>query len=179
MIKEVVMPKLAMGMSEGTITAWKFKTGDFVEKGVILVVIETEKVSYEMESAGSGYLKIFVEEGQTVKCATVIGVLAENKEELDALDGKPAGQTVSESPSQAEPEPSAKGSKEGRIIATPLAKRIAEQKGIDLATITGSGPGGRIEKRDVEVAIEKLSAKPVTPTPTPPPPSAPAQGHCR
>jgi pyruvate dehydrogenase E2 component (dihydrolipoamide acetyltransferase)/2-oxoglutarate dehydrogenase E2 component (dihydrolipoamide succinyltransferase) len=160
MAKEVVMPKLAMGMNEGKITGWKFKTGDLVEKGVILLVIETEKVSYEMESPGTGYLKITVEEGQTVKIETVIGLLAESKEELASLDGgKPASVPISDSPGQAAPAQATQGLKGGRIVASPLAKRLAEQNGIDLATVAGSGPGGRIEKRDVEVAIENKSAK--------------------
>jgi len=182
-----------MGMNQGTITEWKFKNGQYVEKGQILLVIETEKVSYEIEAVKSGYLKIIVPEGETVPVETVIALLAKTEVELAELEGDakaPAAAaqaaTAPESVEQAAPKAQAAAEK-GRIIASPLAKKIAEMNGIDLALITGTGPGGRIEKQDVLDAVEArktapaaaLEAVPATPSAAAPAPMEGLKGKIK
>ena len=153
------MPKLAMGMSEGTITTWRYEAGAFVEKGAILLDLETEKVSYELEAQASGYLNIMVPAGQTVKVDHVIAFLADSPGETPAAAPAvtAAGETAAAEPatSAAPVEPAGK-----RAPASPLARKLAEQNGIDLAGIAGNGPNGRIEKGDVEAVIAARQAAP-------------------
>lgn len=164
MAQQIVMPKLAMGMNEGTVATWRFATGDFVEKGAILLDLETEKVSYELEAYGAGYLRIMVEPGKTVPVDTLIAYLAESREELAALSGTGPGEIAGEqaaAPAGAQADAASAVARSERIAASPLAKKLAEQNGMDLATLTGSGPNGRIEKKDVEAAIAGRSSAPV------------------
>lgn len=168
MAQNIVMPKLAMGMNEGTVSNWRFASGDFVEKGAILLDLETEKVSYELEAYDSGYLRIMVEPGKTVPVDTLIAYLAETPEELAALSGSTSS-AIASAPTEASATVAGCGSsaatKNERIAASPLAKKLAEQNGVNLAALVGSGPNGRIEKKDVEAAISGSSSGP--------PPSAP------
>ena len=159
------MPKLAMGMSQGTVTKWQYAEGQFVEKGKILLVIETEKVSYDIEAVKSGYLKIIVPEGETVPINTIIAYLAESEAELSTLGGgdKKPDAVAPEAPAApaAVEQPAPKASGEGgRIIASPLAKKLAQANGIDLSLVTGTGPGGRIQKVDVLNAVEARKEAP-------------------
>jgi len=165
---EIVMPKLGLTMTEGMIVDWNFKEGDLVNQGDILFVLETEKVTYEVESPASGILaKILTQGGETVPVGTVIGYLAEEGEEIpDLPQGQPAavaaaadtsGQVVADdSPAEVDAG-SAAPPKGGRIKASPLAKKIAKARGIDLANVAGTGPGGRILKADVEAYKQKAS----------------------
>lgn len=172
MAQKVVMPKLAMGMSQGTVTKWQYAEGQFVEKGKILLVIETEKVSYDIEAVKSGYLKIVVQEGETVPINTIIAYLAESEAELSTLGGgdkKPAA-AAPEAPAAPaaveQPAPQASG-EGGRIIASPLAKKLAQANGIDLSLVQGTGPGGRIQKADVLNAVEARKEAPAAPAAAP------------
>jgi pyruvate dehydrogenase E2 component (dihydrolipoamide acetyltransferase) len=159
MVTEVIMPKLGQTMEEGKIERWLKKKGDIVEKGEILLEVTTDKATLEVEAYGSGMLrKIIVPEGQTVPVTTVIGYVAEEGEELPAATKEIPVQKETESPAQAivktetrtqyivKPEAGAK------IKASPLAKKIAAEKGIDLSKVEGTGPGGRITKEDVLTA---------------------------
>ena len=171
----IKMPALSPTMEEGTLSKWLVKEGDSVVAGDILAEIETDKATMEFEAVDEGTIAgISVEEGaEGVKVGTVIAILAEEGEDL--AEAKASGGAIAEAapaptqapaptatgkdqPEAAEPAPAAPpaplptASKGDRVIASPLAKRIAEQKGLDLSSITGSGPNGRIVKSDVENA---------------------------
>ena len=164
---EIKMPALSPTMEEGTLAKWLVKEGDNVSAGDILAEIETDKATMEFEAVDEGTIaSIAVAEGtEGVKVGTVIAVLAGEDEDTAAAaapaakpaeQAKPARTEPVEAPAAAPapaPAPSpvrAEGS--DRVIASPLAKRIAGQKGIDLKGVHGSGPGGRIVKADVEAA---------------------------
>ncbi|MFP5395305.1 MAG: pyruvate dehydrogenase complex dihydrolipoamide acetyltransferase [Alphaproteobacteria bacterium] len=160
---EIKMPALSPTMEEGTLAKWLVKAGDTVSAGDIMAEIETDKATMEFEAVDEGTIvSISVPEGtEGVKVGTVIAVLASDDEDSSA---KPAPKAVAAKPAQAEPVAAAVSApvpvtspvmavKQGdRVIASPLAKRIAEQKGLDLKAVKGSGPNGRIVKADVEAA---------------------------
>jgi len=162
MAKDYVMPKLAMAMNEGTVNEWLFKEGDYVEEGAPIAVVETEKVSYDVESPDSGYLHIIVAEGETVPVEVLIGQLAETPEECAELSAAAAPVAAAPAgiaefmPALLAPDTAAATlvATGGRIKASPLAKKIARDAGLDLSAVAGTGPGGRIVKRDVLLALE-------------------------
>ena len=159
MATDVIMPQMGFDMEEGTVVRWLKAEGDNVDRGEPIVEIETDKATVEVESFASGLLRrIVVTEGITVPVGQIIGIIASADEDLPTIEtpapsptpaAKPA--TVTPEPSTPEPAPSAKG---GRLLVSPLAKRIAEEKGVDLSTVTGTGPKGRITKEDVLAAAE-------------------------
>ncbi len=165
------MPALSPTMEEGTLAKWLVKVGDKVSSGDIMAEIETDKATMEFEAVDEGTIAhIAVDEGaEGVKVGTVIATLAEEGEDIASVKPSSGGETDSKAAAPAEtakasepaaPAPaaaaasatSASASTGDRIIASPLAKRIAAAKGIDLATLKGSGPNGRIVKADVEGA---------------------------
>ncbi|KWV96018.1 pyruvate dehydrogenase complex dihydrolipoamide acetyltransferase [Erythrobacter sp. AP23] len=171
----IKMPALSPTMEEGTLAKWLVKPGDTVEAGDIMAEIETDKATMEFEAVDEGTIAaIQVEEGtEGVKVGTVIAMLAEEGEDLEEAaaaapskdaqsdaDRSPAEAGASNDDAQPKEAPASAGARKetapkpsgDRIIASPLAKRIAEQKGIDLSSIEGSGPNGRIVKADVEGA---------------------------
>ena len=185
----IKMPALSPTMEEGTLARWLVKVGDKVSSGDIMAEIETDKATMEFEAVDEGTIvSIAVEEGsEGVKVGTVIATLAgEDEDPAEAaatpeLTKEPASASAAVPEPQPSPAPSSKPkpphtsapSKPGdRIIASPLAKRIAEQKGIDLSGLTGSGPNGRIVKADVETA--KPGAPAATPAPADVAPSSTA-----
>jgi pyruvate dehydrogenase E2 component (dihydrolipoamide acetyltransferase) len=165
---EILMPALSPTMEEGTLAKWHVKEGDTVSSGDILAEIETDKATMEFEAVDEGVMgKIIVAEGtEGVKVNDVIGVLLEDGENAGDIGDVSRGSSAAAAPSSPEPAPSAAPAagkptpaapaapaKNGeRIFATPLARRIAADKGLDLAAIAGSGPHGRIVKADVESA---------------------------
>ncbi|GLQ19385.1 pyruvate dehydrogenase complex dihydrolipoamide acetyltransferase [Algimonas porphyrae] len=195
---EVLMPALSPTMEEGTLATWMVKEGDTVNSGDVLAEIETDKATMEVEAVDEGTVaRILVEAGsEGVKVNAPIAILLEDGEDASALDGYSAGggsashsdakeqpketpavdagDRSSDQPSSA-PVAGASSGNEERIFASPLAKRMAEQAGLDLASITGSGPNGRIVKADVESAqaAPQPSARP-TPQPDAKPEPAPA-----
>jgi len=165
---EIVMPKLGLTMTEGLIVEWKVKEGDLVKKGDILFILETEKVTHEVEAAQDGVLaKIIVAENETVPVGTVVaylGLAGEDPALLDSGALRPesaqpaAGSAVAESIpdlnlSVSRPEAEAAQSG-GRPSSTPLAKKMAREYGVDLRTLAGTGLGGRIIAADVTKAYE-------------------------
>ena len=158
---EIVMPKLGLTMTEGLIVEWRKKEGDLVRKGDILFVLETEKVTYEVESPEDGSMgKILVKEQETVPLGAVVAYLLKPGE---------GGVEVAAAPAVAPPAG-------GRVKATPLAKKVAKEYAIDLAAVAGTGPGGRILREDVEKAKAAGIQAPVAAAPAPAPaPAAPAQ----
>ena len=170
MSKKVQMPALSPTMEEGTLAKWLVKEGDTVSSGDLLAEIETDKATMEFEAVDEGKIaKILISEGsEGVKVGTVIAIIAEEGEDLaqaaqnDApapkADAKPKAEAAASSAPAADPAPAAKADaapaqQDGkRVKASPLARRIAEQSGIDLASLKGSGPNGRVVKADLEGA---------------------------
>lgn len=149
------MPKLGLTMTEGKVVEWRKKEGDQVAKGEILFVLETEKITYEVESPEGGVLsKILVKEGETAPVGAVVAYIGAAGEKVAAPVAMPkVGGKVEEvvAPGLATTmAPAVEGEK---VKASPVAKKLAEEHGIDLAAITGTGPGGRITKEDVEKVI--------------------------
>ena len=160
---EILMPALSPTMEEGTLAKWHVKEGDTVSSGDIMAEIETDKATMEFEAVDEGVIgKILIAEGtEGVKVNAVIAILLEDGESADdigAASAAPAAPTAApaaaEAPAAAATAaaPAAPVKDGSRVFATPLARRIAADKGLDLATIAGSGPHGRIVKADVENA---------------------------
>ncbi|MDA8585751.1 pyruvate dehydrogenase complex dihydrolipoamide acetyltransferase [Rhodobacteraceae bacterium] len=164
---EILMPALSPTMEEGTLAKWLVKEGDTVSSGDLLAEIETDKATMEFEAVDEGIVgKILVPEGsENVKVNVAIAVLLEDGESTDDIGtsapapaaAKPAAATAEEAAPAAAPEKSASpapiAASGSRIFATPLARRIAADKGLDLSAVKGSGPKGRIVKADVESAV--------------------------
>ncbi|KAG1700578.1 Dihydrolipoyllysine-residue acetyltransferase component of pyruvate dehydrogenase complex [Nymphon striatum] len=171
-------------MEEGNLAKWHVKEGDSVASGDIIAEIETDKATMEVEAIDEGTIaKIAVAEGtQGVKVNAVIAVLVEEGEDASAVDTAPSA--PAEAPKAEEPKPAellveppkaapsvAPVSDGKRVFASPLARRIAEQNGVDLSAIAGSGPHGRIVKSDVEgktgTAKPQAADAPIQSTSTP------------
>ena len=172
MISEVTMPSMGADMTEGTIAKWLMAEGDKVSRGDKLAEIETDKTVVEMEAYAEGLLrKIVIDEGSLVQVGTVIAFIGDADDEIPevaapaAQDEKaPEAATPAAAPTpapvqQAAPTPAPAASTSapvvvaapgGRVKASPIARKIAEEKGINIAAVTGTGPGGRITKSDVE-----------------------------
>lgn len=171
MATRVVMPKLTDTMEEGVVLGWKKHEGDQVAAGDVLAEIETDKAVMDLEAFGSGTLrKVFAGEGQTVKSGALIAVIAEPDEDIASAMGEGVAPAEAAGPVQ-KPKASAevrpqtqpqegqpedtireKDTKEAVIKASPRAKALAVERGIELRTIKGSGPDGRIIERDIPKA---------------------------
>jgi pyruvate dehydrogenase E2 component (dihydrolipoamide acetyltransferase) len=153
---EVILPRLGQGMESGTIVRWLKSEGEAVEKGEPLFELDTDKVTQEVEAETNGVLlKIAVAEGEVPVGRTVAFIGAEGEdvpEVASEAPATPAAEEPSNSLLQAKEEPAraAATSGNGRIKASPLARRLARERGIDLATLRGTGPEGRIVAEDVE-----------------------------
>lgn len=170
---KILMPALSPTMTEGNLAKWHKKEGDAVESGDVLAEIETDKATMEVEAVEEGILgKIVVPEGTAdVAVNAVIALLLEDGEDASALDGAdtsgggaaPAAEAPKAAPAAAAPAaaaPAAQAPATGdRVVASPLAKRIAAQEGLSLSAISGSGPRGRVVKRDVEAALAAGTGK--------------------
>ncbi len=170
---EIKMPALSPTMEEGNLAKWLVKVGDSVQSGDIMAEIETDKATMEFEAVDEGVIAaIVVPEGsENVAVGAVIAMLAEEGEDVDDVSA-PSADAPAPAPAPAPAAPAKDGP-----AATPTARKMAEQNGIDLAQIDGSGPNGKITKGDVESAIEAGggSAAPApAPAPAATPPSAPA-----
>ncbi|PZU67125.1 MAG: pyruvate dehydrogenase complex dihydrolipoamide acetyltransferase [Sphingobium sp.] len=151
MSKTIQMPALSPTMEEGTLAKWLVKEGDKVSSGDLLAEIETDKATMEFEAVDEGTVaKILVSEGaEGVKVGTVIAIIAEEGEDVAAEAAAPAAKA---DPVPAKAAAPAAAPAEGRVKASPLARRLAEAKGVDLAAVAGSGPNGRIVKADLDGA---------------------------
>ena len=157
MATEILMPALSPTMEEGTLAKWLVREGDRVKSGQILAEIETDKATMEFEAVDEGIIgRLLVAEGTAgVKVNTPIATMLEDGESADTA---PAPRAMAAQPAAAAPPPAAAApaapaapaAKGARVFASPLARRIAAEKGLDLAQVTGSGPHGRIVKTDVE-----------------------------
>ncbi len=181
---EILMPALSPTMEEGNLAKWLKKEGDKISSGDVIAEIETDKATMEVEATDSGIMgKILIAEGTNgVKVNSLIAVLLESGEDSSAIDsiianfssGKIAGSNNSSNANapvvEVQHEKSAEKTHEKsgeRVFASPLAKRIAENKGVDIAQIQGSGPNGRVVKKDVEnFTPSQSSSQKSTKTPT-------------
>ncbi len=176
MAREVKLPQLGQTMEEGTVVNCLVKVGDEVKKGDVIFEIETDKATLEMESPVPGFVKFIVAEvNQTLPVGSVMMILGDRDEQVsmeyvEQLTGgkglaagavrTPAGQVpTTVAPLGATPEP---GKLMGKIMASPRAKKLAEDLGVDLATIKGTGPAGKITEQDVQNAATAKPAKPAT-----------------
>jgi pyruvate dehydrogenase E2 component (dihydrolipoamide acetyltransferase) len=192
MATEVKLPRLGQGMESGTVVRWLKQEGDRVEKGEPLYELDTEKVTQEVEAEASGVLlKISVQEGE-VPVGQTVAVIGEEGEEVAAAEETEVEETPQEEGSRApardaEREEGAEAAaggmasqiteirepqRDGRVKASPLARRIARERGIDLAQVRGTGPEGRIVAEDVERAEVAPAAEAPAPAPGP---AAPAE----
>ncbi|MEM6584646.1 MAG: 2-oxo acid dehydrogenase subunit E2 [Pseudomonadota bacterium] len=161
---ELRMPALSPTMEEGTLAKWLVNVGDTIASGDIMAEIETDKATMEFEAVDEGTLaQILVGEGsENVSVGTVIAMLAEEGEDIGDVSAPANGAAPAQAPAAPEtPAPSAPAPAPAPsgVKASPLAKRIAQAGGVDLATIDGSGPRGRIVKADVESAMEGGAAQ--------------------
>jgi pyruvate dehydrogenase E2 component (dihydrolipoamide acetyltransferase) len=161
MASRVVMPKLTDTMEEGVLVAWKKHEGEFVQAGEVLAEIETDKALMDLEAFASGILrKILVRDGETVQSGTLLGVIAEADEDIapaltDSMTAAPStggrARPITAGPAAASAAAPAR-TEGARPFVSPRAKALAAERGIDLSTITGTGPGGRIVEEDVRQA---------------------------
>jgi pyruvate dehydrogenase E2 component (dihydrolipoyllysine-residue acetyltransferase) len=180
MATDVSLPRLGQGMEAGTIVRWLKSEGDTVEKGEPLYELDTDKVTQEVEADASGVLlKILAGEGEEIEVGKRIAVIGEEGEEVadeapvevdedEQEEGSAApareeererGREATQEPERAE-EPPPSSRTNGRVKASPLARRIARERSIDLASLTGTGPDGRIVAEDVERAAASPAAAP-------------------
>jgi len=168
MITPVVMPKLGLSMEVGTVGAWLVREDEEVEKGQPLFEVLTDKVDMEVESPTGGVLRrILLREGEEVPVGTPIAVIAEAGEEIEAfLENLEAVEIPGEPSKPSEPAPVAPKPQADRprVRASPAAKRVARDAGVDLAQIDGTGPRGRITREDVERFLSD-TARPSEPAP--------------
>lgn len=202
MIHEVFMPALSSTMTEGKIVSWVKSPGDKVEKGETVVVVESDKADMDVETFYEGYIAtILVQSGDTAPVGSAIALIVETEAEIatakQQASSSPAAKTadVTTSPGQvadvantASIAPSQNDAKveEGRIMISPRARKLAKEMKVDLSSLTGSGPHGRIVAEDVEAAanITKPAVTPVAPpavvappVKTPPTPSITTPGQ--
>ncbi|MBC1237815.1 dihydrolipoamide acetyltransferase family protein [Nostoc sp. 2RC] len=194
-IHEVFMPALSSTMTEGKIVSWVKSPGDKVEKGETVVVVESDKADMDVETFYEGFLAhIIVQAGETASVGEAIAFIAETEAEIETAKSLANSGGAAAASSTPEPVPvaasvgipalaSQNGSnhKEGRLIASPRARKLAKELKVDLTTLKGSGPYGRIVAEDVEALVNKdkqptpaPAAAPATPTVTPVAPPAPS-----
>ena len=164
MAEFIVMPKLGFDMREGVLVTWNRAVGDQIEKGEVIAEIESDKATLELEAqAGGTLLKLLAGEGDVVPIGSNLAIVGDEGEDISGLDaasnGGPSQDEQPEEKAAVTATPSAVGhtpvaAESGEfpagIKATPVARRIALEKGIDLRRVNGSGPNGRIRKADVE-----------------------------
>ena len=198
MATEVQLPALSPTMTEGKIVKWLKKEGDSISSGEAIAEVETDKSNLEVEAFDDGVLlKILVPEGETGKVGAPIAVIGQKGEKVEA-SAAPAKPAAAPAPAPAAPTPAARPAPKpapagralvvairraeeapapsednGRLRASPLAKRMAREEGLDLAGVQGSGPSGRIVKRDVEAAIGQAGQAAVAKAPATGPRPAP------
>ena len=179
MATKVHMEALSPTMEEGQLVQWLKNEGDTIASGDVLAEVETDKATMELVARGDGILrKIFLGAGGTAEVGAVIGVIAAEDEDISEISGvsgaaAPAAASVEEVVvSKTDPDPVVEeptsgttevvplASTGGRVKASPLARRLAEQAGVDISQVPGSGPGGRVVKRDIEAAKASGDATP-------------------
>ncbi len=187
MAETINMPKLGFDMAEGTLVRWVKQVGENINKGDVLAEIETDKATVEVESSASGVvLQQIVDEGSVVPVNAPIAVIGAEGEKVEkapkADEGKKKEEKKPEAKAEEKPAPQAQpvetpvtsavaSAESGPVKASPLAKKIARDNNVDLANVQGTGPGGRVVRKDVEAALAGGQAaparRPTTPTVVP------------
>ena len=164
MATEIIVPKLGLTMKEATLVKWGCNAGERLEKEEIVLVLETDKVTFEMPAPAAGLLHPMLEPGSTMEVGQLVAYLANDAAELADLQAKQPAAAAGSAEQEAAPAAAkeaaapaapAQAGPQGRIKASPVAKAMAKKHGLDLASIPGSGPGGRIIREDVVKALEK------------------------
>jgi len=161
---EIKMPRFGLTMESGFIEKWFRKEGEKVKEGEPLLEVSSEKITNEVASPASGILlKIIGKEKEEIKVGTVIAIIGEEGEKVEKIKEKVEPERITEAAERGEiplvkVSPAERG---GRIKASPLAKKIAQEKNLDLSQIKGTGPDGRIEKKDVLAYLSSISEKKV------------------
>lgn len=175
MSAKITIPKLGVNVREFRLVEWKAKEGQWVEKGSIVLVIETEKTVWEVEAEASGFVHILANVGNKAQIGVVVGILAETEEELAELQKETSLEVFPEEAEAEEAPPieaastnagkpsEAIGTKGAPIRISPLARKMAEELLIDITQIKGTGPGGRIVKEDIERARAVKDKRETTP----------------
>jgi pyruvate/2-oxoglutarate dehydrogenase complex dihydrolipoamide acyltransferase (E2) component len=153
MSKNIIMPQLGAEMTEGRIVEWKKKEGEWVGEKEVVVVVETDKITYEIESPGAGYLHILIDVNKEAPVAIAIGILCKSKEELKSLIAKEEAEGMIKAKTET-PSPEQLAATASATRISPLARKLAKEYNVDLKTIQGSGPNGRIKKRDILRSVE-------------------------
>ena len=166
---KVTVPKIGTSMAPLALVEWQAKEGDWVDKGSVLLIVESEKIRHDVEAKASGFLHILVKAGTESPVGSSAGLIVDTEEELKTLQketpaGTPEATTqFEEDTTRAEAaEPATKQEKGERIRISPAARRMAEERMIDISKIVGTGPGGAIRRNDVEKAIEAEKPKTAT-----------------
>ncbi|MDP9280592.1 MAG: 2-oxo acid dehydrogenase subunit E2 [Chloroflexota bacterium] len=161
-VTRVILPKLGLTMDEGRLIAWHKKEGDRVEKGEVLFEVETDKANMEIEASASGVVRrILLPADASAPVATVIALIADTVDEpLPDVAGAPAGMPAA-SPAGAPVSP--EGSSE-RVRSSPAARKRAQELGVDINAVRGTGPGGRVGLEDVEAAASSVSTPSTSPS---------------
>ena len=165
MASEIVLPQWGMEMQDGTIVRWLKQEGDTVAEGEPIVEVETAKLQTELESTASGILsRIVAQEGQIVPIRGVLCVIAEPGEEVAQAAAPAASPATTDVSQTVSPEP-VEGRADRGVQVVPAARRLARERGVDLASVRGSGPNRRILLADVEAALQAPAAPAVSPEP--------------
>lgn len=168
MAEYVAIPKLGMAMMDATLVEWRVAEGAQVNKGDIVLLIETEKTKWEVEANASGFLHILVPEDSKANVGRVVGLIAANKDEFTSLQKEPPKEiyTVTQVPSEATlptgssvPVTTSLPASSERIKISPVARKMAEELMIDITTVKGTGPEGRIIREDIERAVAEKTIK--------------------
>jgi len=172
------MPKMGDGMSEGTLLSWKKQDGDQIKYGDVIAEIETDKSNVEIEAEDAGVLRIRVQPGATVPVGEIIATIGDVAAPVKSVAAKPA-----EAPQVAAPKPAAEAPRPAiipgnnghdRIKASPLARRIARENGVDIAKVSGTGPLGRVVEADITAFVSNRGSAPASTAPAQPVASGPA-----
>lgn len=177
---EIFMPALSSTMVEGKIVSWLKSPGDEIRAGDALMVVESDKADMDVEAFEDGFLAaILKDEGETAEVGAPVGVIVENEADVAIVQASPTPTSSSAAPAAAVPAassapaapatPKASAASSGeRVVASPLAKKLATELGVDISTVTGTGPAGRVTASDVEAAKSAGPAKAVVSEPTKP-----------
>ena len=191
MATNVVMPQMGYDMREGTVVRWYKQEGETVDRGEVIADIETDKATVEFEAYTGGVIgRIVAQEGVAVPVGNLIAIITEPGEDVPEAAAAPAASAPAPAAAPAAPAPPAPApapeptpaaapapaSSDGQVRASPIARRLARERGIDLSAVTGTGPNGRITERDIE-SYQPGAAEPApaaAPAPAPAPAAAPA-----
>ncbi|MEE8318098.1 MAG: dihydrolipoamide acetyltransferase family protein [Dehalococcoidales bacterium] len=158
MATDIIVPRLGMAVADATIIEWKVQEGEQVAEKQVVVVIETEKLRYDVESPAAGLVHIIKNADDTAAVGSAVGIIAESQDELAALqtaqpEPAPTAAEAAAAPQAAAAPPVSAGEKGERVKISPVARKMAEEHVIDVTQVTGTGPGGRITREDIEKAI--------------------------